>query len=323
LFIVLKTFKEMNFAQVLFLGVMVCAMGDDSCPEPDKIAPCTCDGEGLNCMLAKSIADLKRAFGANFKYGGVRSVWVQGTPITSLPKDAFGNQVQSQQFYIEVNNISNVDFDAFSTSKETLRTLSLFGNLLDHLNYSPLKQYPNLALLNLARNRITGIPENTFHVTNLQTLLLAQNKIAYIGSNAFRGLPNLVVLDLSQNVLTTLGPASLALTSQSFFIQISLARNKISTVSDTFFNGTEPYVLSLSQNKFFSLPYNTFGNLITVMARKGGFIEVHDNPFTCKGCDYSWIVLNKDLLTTKFVGFMCSDGRSLSQLTKTNINCDQ
>ncbi|GIY96377.1 leucine-rich repeat-containing protein 15 [Caerostris extrusa] len=205
---------------VALLGVAV--FGDDSCPTPEELAPCTCDGEGLNCMGARTLEEIKKAFNAKFKYGGVRSVWVQGTPLTHLPADIFGN-VKSQQFYVEVNNITTIDANAFSASKKTLHTLSLFGNKIKDFPYSGLSIYENLGTLNLGRNLIETIPDNAFNNRNLYAIILAQNKISHIGMNAFSNLPNLGRLEMALNQLVTLGPMSLAFKSHSSSLQVYLS----------------------------------------------------------------------------------------------------
>lgn len=199
---------------VLFAVSFALVAADDSCPAAAEISPCTCDGEGLNCMGARTLEEVRKAFRAKFKYGGVRSVWVQGTPITDIPGDLFGN-VKSQQFYVEVNDVASLDFNAFSASKKTLATLSLFGNKLDKLDYSGLQQYERLNILNLGRNKITSIPDRAFNSKSISAIILAQNQISSIGMNAFSGVTNLEKLELSLNRLQTLGPMSLASSAHS------------------------------------------------------------------------------------------------------------
>ncbi|GFY55880.1 uncharacterized protein TNIN_358361 [Trichonephila inaurata madagascariensis] len=303
---------------VALLGAVV--SGDDSCPDPKDLAPCTCDGEGLNCMGARTLDEIKRAFQAKFKYGGVRSVWVQGTPLTHLPADIFGN-VKSQQFYVEVNNLTTIDANAFSASKKSLHTLSLFGNKIKDFPYSDLSVYENLGTLNLGRNLIETIPDDAFNNRNLYAIILAQNKISHIGKNAFSNLPSLGRLEMALNNIVTLGPMSLAFKSHSASLQINLSANKISEVASSAFTGADPYAIFFSQNQLTSLKKDPFANLITRIAQKGGFLEVSANPFSCQGCDYSWLVLNKEILASRLIGFSCTDRRSLTELTKSNIGC--
>lgn len=202
-----------------FAVLFALVAADDSCPAATEISPCTCDGEGLNCIAAQTLDEIRKAFRANFKYGGVRAVWVQGTPITDIPGDLFGN-AKSQQFYVEVNDVSSVDFNAFSASKKTMVTLSLFGNKLEKLNTSGLEQYESLNMLNLGRNLITSIPDRAFNSKSISSIILKQNQIYSIGKNAFSGVTNLQKLDLSFNQLQTLGPMSLASNAHSASLQV-------------------------------------------------------------------------------------------------------
>lgn len=207
---------------IVLISLTVFASADDTCPSDAEISPCTCDGEGLNCMGARTLEEVKRAFRANFKYGGVRSVWIQGTPIASLPADTFGT-VKSQSFYIEVNaNMTDIDLNAFSGSKDSLQVLSLFGNKLSEIDYSPLEDYVNLGTLNLGRNKITSIPSNAFSSKSLNILILAYNKIRTIGMMAFSNMPNLGKLELSVNQIKTLGPMSFAMKRHASNLQVSI-----------------------------------------------------------------------------------------------------
>lgn len=195
------------------------AFADDSCPRPAEISPCTCDGEGLNCMGARTQQEIRQAFRANFKYGGVRSVWIQGTPLSDIPSDLFGT-VKTQQFFVEINNVSTVDIKAFSASAKTLQVLSLFGNRIKTFPFNELNMFERLATLNLGRNLIETIPSGAFDHKNLYTIILAQNRISTIGMNAFANLPYLGRLEMGSNSLVTLGPMSFAFKSHSAGLQV-------------------------------------------------------------------------------------------------------
>lgn len=195
------------------------AFADDSCPRPAEISPCTCDGEGVNCMGARTLQEIKQAFKANFKYGGVRSIYIQGTPISSIPSDLFGN-IKSQQIFVEINNVSTVDIKAFSASTKTLQVLSLFGNKIKNFPFSEVSSFERLGTLNLGRNLIETIPSGALDSRNLYTLILAQNRISTIGMNAFANLPNLGRLELGYNLLVTLGPMSLAFKGHAAALQV-------------------------------------------------------------------------------------------------------
>ncbi|XP_054721972.1 oplophorus-luciferin 2-monooxygenase non-catalytic subunit-like [Uloborus diversus] len=295
--------------------------GDDSCPSATELKPCTCDGEGVNCMLATSVDQIRTAFKANFKYGGVRSIWIQGTPITNVPADLFSG-IRSQQFYIEVNNITSVDMDAFRSSNMSMISLSFFGNKLSTFPFGKLQEYKRLGSLNLGRNRFTSIPDNAFKSNSLGRLLLSQNGISHIGKNAFSGLPSLNELHLTYNQLTTLGPESFSWQTNAPSLQILLQANMISSVSKTAFQGTQPYGIQLGYNKLTSLQQDSFIEVVTKIVNKGGYLELNGNPLTCRGCDYTWLVLNKNTLQKTLPGFRCPDGTGLRDLTYSKIGCN-
>ncbi|KAG8198052.1 hypothetical protein JTE90_001886 [Oedothorax gibbosus] len=303
-----------------FLVASDAVLGSDICPSPASISPCTCDDEGVNCMGDRSLAQIKNAFQANFKYGAVRSIWIQGTSLTSIPSDLFG-KIKAQQFHLEMNQISSLDMRAFSASNKTINSLSFFGNKLNTFDFEATNKFEKLGTLNLGRNLLESIPGGALNSWSLNTLILSENKISNIGMNTFSNLPGLMRLELSFNSLTTLGPMSFAMKSHSAGLQINLSTNQISEVSASAFTGTSPLVLFLAQNQLKELKVDAFGNLITRIAQKGGGILLNGNPLTCRGCDYNWLVLNKQALFNHLPGFQCTDGRNLLSLTKANIGC--
>ncbi|XP_054721927.1 leucine-rich repeat-containing protein 15-like [Uloborus diversus] len=306
---------------IVAVALVAAAWADESCPDPESLKPCTCDGEGVNCMAATSLDQIKKAFQVKFKYGGVRSVWVQGTPITSIPAGLFGS-IKSQQFYIEINNVTTVDMAAFSASKKTLHTLSLFGNKIVEFPFKDLEPFEMLGTLNLGRNKIRSLPDNAFQSRSLGGIILAQNDLSHIGRNAFAGLPSLRAIEISGNRLATLGPQSFASPRHSASLQINLASNELSQVDATAFEGLDPYGIYFSSNRLTSLSKEAFSALVTKIAQKEGFLELSGNPLSCRGCDYSWLVLNKDLLYTRLYGFTCPDGTGLMDLTDAKIGCN-
>ncbi|XP_042903763.1 oplophorus-luciferin 2-monooxygenase non-catalytic subunit-like [Parasteatoda tepidariorum] len=313
--------EVMGISCLILVALLGLALGDDSCPKAAELSPCTCDGEGVNCMNVKSLAELKKAFSANFKYGAARTVWVQGTPLTSLTADVFG-KIKSRTFYVEVNQIETVDLNAFRASKDYLSLLSLFGNKIVDFPFSDLKDFTALSTLNMGRNLIHTIPDNAFQSRSLWAIVLAQNQIRNIGKNAFANLPSLGRLELSYNQIKTLGPYALASKQHGSGLQLSLSANKIEDIDDTAFDGVNPYAVFVSQNQLKTLKKSVFQPLVTKAAQQGGFIEVSYNPLTCKGCDYTWITLNKDVLAQKLIGFTCRDGTSIHDLTKSKIGCN-
>ncbi|XP_057665439.1 protein slit isoform X2 [Diorhabda carinulata] len=68
---------------------------------------------------------------------------------------------------------------------------------------------PNLIKLDLRRNQITGIEENSFEgASKISELLLSENKLLEIHNKMFLGLHNLKVLSLNNNQITCVMPGS-------------------------------------------------------------------------------------------------------------------
>ncbi|XP_044259557.1 protein slit isoform X2 [Tribolium madens] len=68
---------------------------------------------------------------------------------------------------------------------------------------------PNLIRLDLRRNQITGIEENSFEgASRIYELLLSENKLLEIHNKMFLGLHNLKVLSLNNNQITCVMPGS-------------------------------------------------------------------------------------------------------------------
>ncbi|KAJ8984694.1 hypothetical protein NQ317_004953, partial [Molorchus minor] len=68
---------------------------------------------------------------------------------------------------------------------------------------------PNLVKLDMRRNQITGIEENSFEgASRISELLLSENKLLEIHNKMFLGLHNLKVLSLNNNQITCVMPGS-------------------------------------------------------------------------------------------------------------------
>ncbi|XP_064487241.1 chondroadherin-like protein [Ornithodoros turicata] len=303
----------------------------DVCPDAEALEPCTCDGSGINCMNAKRARELAASFRANGQ-NEHHGLWIQKTPIRQIRSGIFG-RFKFVEVYIEMNeNLTNFVVDSLGGSRNTLLTLSLFGNALDTFPFEKASEYPELRTLNLAKNRLTNIPPRAFRAQQLRTLALSHNPITSVGRYAFSGLPRLEKLHLTHTRLATLGPYALASASHGIELTIILSDNRISYIDATAFQGARPLLLSLERNNLTSLAQDAFVPLVGNMLRnmrdrddvKAGSILTAGNPLSCRGCDYGWIVKNKRNVFLKriLLDFRCPDGSRLSELSYTDIDCD-
>ncbi|UYV82534.1 hypothetical protein LAZ67_21002707 [Cordylochernes scorpioides] len=264
-----------------------------TCPPDNLVSPCTCDGEGINCKKVGNDQGLKTALD-RIGGGNYRGFWVQNANLRVLKASMF-QKYKIGNFYLEVNNITEVQPGTFTGSEDVVQGISIFGNKLTTFPFTDLKTMKNLMRINIGRNQITDIP--AFALSDhprLSTIILAENQINSIGINAFQNLPMLQRLDLTKNALTVLGRYSLNINVHHPALQV-----RTSSIVDV-------YLL------FQSVP--VLWQYLTVGGRAG-------NPFSCRGCEYIWVVHNKDILRRFLIGFTCADGRSIDDLYQFNIGC--
>ncbi|UYV82533.1 hypothetical protein LAZ67_21002706 [Cordylochernes scorpioides] len=179
-----------------------------TCPPDNLVSPCTCDGEGINCKKVGNDQGLKTALD-RIGGGNYRGFWVQNANLRVLKASMF-QKYKIGNFYLEVNNITEVQPGTFTGSEDVVQGISIFGNKLTTFPFTDLKTMKNLMRINIGRNQITDIP--AFALSDhprLSTIILAENQINSIGINAFQNLPMLQRLDLTKNALTVLGRYSL------------------------------------------------------------------------------------------------------------------
>ncbi|XP_063216192.1 protein slit isoform X2 [Bacillus rossius redtenbacheri] len=105
-----------------------------------------------------------------------------GRNLHDIPKDI---PMYTSELLLNDNEISRIKSDG------------LFGRL------------PNLQKLDLRRNKLTGIEENSFEGTaHLTELILAENQIREVHNKMFTGLHNLKTLSLYSNEITCVMPGS-------------------------------------------------------------------------------------------------------------------
>ncbi|RWS05751.1 Leucine-rich repeat-containing protein 15-like protein [Dinothrombium tinctorium] len=271
----------------LFIASVVSQKDNEICPKLTDIAPCACDREGFSCLKAKTIEDIKKAFQAPSKQKAARGFWLNGTPITRIPKNLF-NDYKIENMYMEFNQIREIEDGAFQGSENSLQILSLHENSMNSFPFDYLSKFQKLHSLvleiNLLFNKLSEVGEYAFAVNEsnnpaLLTLLLAFNSISYIHETAF---DNLI-------------PA-----------EIDLRFNSLRKLDANVFRPLFLRMLQYAvQTK--SLP---------------GVVLTAGNPFTCRGCnDYLWLVRNKSLWSNVLPDFKCIDGTRLQQLTLEKIGC--
>lgn len=168
--------------------------------------------------------------------------------------------------------IKSIEEDAFKGQEKFLKNLNLQDNLLEEVPIKALKILSILNLLDLSKNRITQIPDDSFQgLLKLSTLKLSDNNIT-LSNSAFRGLENtlkninlkgtrqkrvpdcvrgmktLAFLDLSQNGIRELpGPAGIrTFEGLESLTALNLERNLVQNLGETAFAGIRKTLSSLS-----------------------------------------------------------------------------
>lgn len=311
-------------------SVALTAGQTNPCPPPGTISPCTCDYSGINCMKAKTTESLQKAFGVAGP-NEHRGLWIQRTPVPSLPVGVFGN-FKFAKAYIDLNkNLTSFSLEALANSKDTLEELSLFGNDLSRIDYDSLAMFASLETLNLAQNKITAIPTDAFKNANLGTLVLSKNPIEKIGAFAFAGLRSLDTLKMKETRIKSLDANSMSIFSHNPELKIQIDLGRIESIHPKAFEKTFPLELTLSYNDLTSFPRDVFNPIIigALQNVQKGVVSslpkmlTRGNRFTCRGCDYKWLLrlASNTAMHRILSDFSCKDGTRLYNLTSSVIGC--
>ncbi|KAL7043565.1 hypothetical protein ACKWTF_001575 [Chironomus riparius] len=227
---------------------------------------------------------------------------INGTHITTSYTDAH---------VTTVNNLSGSKTTVVPTiiceKFYNLQRVSLCDLGIEYLNMEidiSFKKCANVLFIELCRNNISEIPENSFvastklqelnlfdngiknisdyafiNLYNLTTLRLDGNQIVSLSLDLFKPLENLKMLNLNNNKIVTL---KLQLFQHLKKLEtLHLQRNKITTVVS--FDVAVPiYYLYLNENSLKNLPekaFNFFQNLNTLHLHNNTFEVIHSDAF--------------------------------------------
>uniref|UniRef100_G3MMB6 LRRNT domain-containing protein n=1 Tax=Amblyomma maculatum TaxID=34609 RepID=G3MMB6_AMBMU len=315
---------------VLFSCTLALAAAVDPCPALESLRPCTCDYTGINCLKAKSTAELANAFSGKEKTIH-RALWIQNRPIVKIENNTFGDYAFAK-VYVDLNTkLTLFQLSSLRKSSMYLNELSLYGNNLRGIDSRWLPRFQKLRILNLAKNNLSYVPVAAFVNPSLETLSLSENPITSIGAGAFERLPSLKLLDLSFIRVKTLDAYSFSIPKHHPELAIRLYVGKLETIEENAFYGTAPLELNLQFNNLKDFNAPVFQPLIMAMAsnaRKHNMITVariatNGNRFSCTGCEFSWLTTLKDKpeLLLMLVDFHCRDNTPVWNITNSLIGC--
>ncbi|XP_008822152.1 keratocan [Nannospalax galili] len=159
-------------------------------------------------------------------------LYLENNLIETIPEKPFANATQLRWINLNKNKITNYGIEKGALSQlKKLLFLFLEDNELEEVP-SPLPR--SLEQLQLARNKVSRIPQGTFsNLENLTLLDLQHNKLLdnAFQRDTFKGLKNLMQLNMAKNSLRNMPPRLPANTMQLF-----LDNNSIEGIPENYFN---------------------------------------------------------------------------------------
>lgn len=233
-------------------------------------------------------------------------LYINNSTITKLDDDIFRN-LEIHNIQLSGCKIRTISSNAFRGQEDFLKNLNMQDNELTELPVASLRGFVNLQLLDLSKNRITAIADDSFAtMRRLATLKLSDQNIT-LSDNALRGLEEslknlnlkgtrqktvpecvrgmktLAFLDLSQNALRDL-PGRGVFQGLASLTALNLERNLIQSLNRDAFAGIRSTLSSLSllNNLLPEYPTEAIGQLKELRVLDIGFnllTELPDDAF--------------------------------------------
>lgn len=236
---------------------------------------------------------------------GIDLLYVNNSTVRALTDSMFEN-LKILNLQISGCKIDRIEDDAFRGQGPYLKNLNLQDNELTEVPVKALKVLTNLSLLDISKNRIRKIENNSFStLKKLTTLKVSDNNVT-LASNALSGLENslknlnlkgtkqktvpdcirglrsLAFLDLSQNSIRELpGPdGSRTFEGLDSLTALNLERNLIVNLKEDAFDGIKNTLSSLSllNNLLPEFPTGAIGTLTDLRVLDIGFNLLNKLP---------------------------------------------
>lgn len=161
-----------------------------------------------------------------------------------------------KELHLSNNRIKSI-MAAF-TVYQNLEYLDMAHNQLVKLGKNNFFEQSKLKILNLNRNMISSLKNNTFvGLESLKELRLDENILLDLQPNVFHPLSSLEVLDLSQNRISSISPA--AFSGLRSLKKLLLRDNKLTQIpTDAFLKILSLQSLDVGLNSFQVIPENAF-----------------------------------------------------------------
>lgn len=196
-------------------------------------------------------------------------LYVNNSTVPELKEGSF-RRVTLHNVQLSGCKMRNIQPGAFRGQERSLKNLNLQENELTAIPVDALRNMLSLSLLDLSKNKITKVADDSFAGLKIATLKLSDNNLA-LSQYAFRGLEkslknlnlkgtkqkripeavrglrNLAFLDLAQNALREMpGAAAGVLDGMESLTALNLERNLIQSIGASAFIGVNDSLSSLS-----------------------------------------------------------------------------
>ncbi len=185
-----------------------------------------------------SLQYLNLSYNHGLQLGSARGELTGPTSLTTLILQSNGfEHVPKLQSLTKLVNLSldqneGIHADMPSSLPNSLISLSINGCLLKEVPTQLLRDIPNLKLLNLSRNSLNELQENSFSsIPAVELIDISHSQISSIHTDAFKDVVNLKYLVLSGNTIEELDSESFASFTRSL-VYLDISYNKLEFISN-------------------------------------------------------------------------------------------
>ncbi|CAG0899420.1 unnamed protein product [Darwinula stevensoni] len=312
--------------------------GQNPCPDPEEITPCTCSFDGATLEV---LVDCSAVAGEDQIFSAFNNInWftrltefrlTDNAAVQNLLEGVFG-EVTFKRVHVDATSLALLEPLVLLGFKDVLEEVRVLDSRLGSFGFVLLTALSHLAVLDLEGNALTVLPvlrnpslqflnvemnqiatvEGGWSVPNLKQLQMGRNPIVDFPSGVFEGLESLEQFScFSCNLGPTLRAGFLASQSPSL-VSVDLRFNDIVNLEPGAITGLAAHTnLDLRSNKIEELTEEIFRPMVEAVAAGSGFIDLVGNPVKCV-CSMAWLVLNPDFLAS--VDGRCDDGLAFQDL---------
>ncbi len=251
----------------------------------------------------------------------LKSLYLSGMGIPSLPVDIFSDNILVSKIYLHNNRISSLNSQIFK-NLGNLTHLIIYGNSLT--SYSGINcggTCLRLHTLDVSGNAITDLPVLVTMFPNLRIFRANKNKINDVEELCFENMTSLVLVDISENPISDM--PQLCIICPQNLSSFSFHSNQMTTVKQYVLEGMINYASTIDLRKLKSMtvlqrlsahPLNAQ----KVTATEGGIQTVNSTFFMGMTNLKTFSITINELIETPPFGLQCPSLQSIN-LCKNKI----